>query len=201
VPATWKSTAPLWVMGAALTVFYVVDRQHRATETDRLRAEIRALQDPGRRNAGTTERVVVRQPILMTQVVASASAAPSAAVADGASRVEHTPQPEELEAQFQSEPRAPAAAARQEGVLQRALTSFIKDKSAIESVECRAGLCRLQLAHPDVATSNALIEKLFFGPDAALHGASFVALPGETMADGSRRYVLLVPSAEIARLE
>jgi hypothetical protein len=197
---TWKSTAPLWVMVAAFAAFSLADRQNRAAETERLRARLQALEDPSLRAAGT-ERVVVRQPIQVTQVLSAAPADPSAAGAErNAPAAAGAARPDEVEERFRSEPRGPGGA-RGEGVLGRAVSSFISERSSVESIECRASLCRLELVHPDIPTSNALIEKLFIGPGAALHGASFVSGSPESTKDGSKKVVLLVPSADLAQLE
>jgi hypothetical protein len=198
-----KSTAPLWVLAAALTTFYVMDRRHRAAETEQLHAQIQALAASAAREAPAATPAVVRQPVFVTQVLTAApppEPPAQAAVREGPPRTP-APRPAELAARFDGEPRAAGASSRSEGIARRAVASFLGDRSAVEGLECRTTLCRLAFVHPDVPTSNALIEKLFIGPDAAFRGASMVAEKPEPSADGRMRIVLYVPSEEIARVE
>jgi hypothetical protein len=199
--STWKSTVPLWVMAAVLAALFLWDRRHRAAETEQLHAQIRALEEAARRDDRAASEAA-RRPVFVMQGVRAAPADPPApeATQSAAPARARALRAEELEARFRSEPRA-GGASRDEGVLQRAVSAFREDASSVASIECRASLCRMELVHPDIPTSNALIEKLFLGPTAALHGASFVSEKPETTPDGQKRIVLLVPSDALSRLD
>ncbi len=77
------------------------------------------------------------------------------------------------------------------------LSSAVPTSSAIEAVECRATLCRMQLVHADIANSNQLIRDLFIGPEATIHGATFTASDPEPTSDGRVRLAIFVPRAKL----
>jgi hypothetical protein len=188
-------------MAGVLVALFLWDRRHRAVETEQLHAQIRAIEEAARRDGRAASEAAPR-PVYVTQVVTAAPADPSApeAAQSAAPARARAPRAEELEARFRSEPRAEGAS-HDEGVLRRAVSSFRDDGSTVESIECHASLCRMELVHPDIPTGNALVEKLFLGPTAALHGASFRAEKAETTPDGQKRIVLLVPSDALSRLD
>jgi len=199
---TWKSMAPLWVMLGGFAVLYAVDRRHRAEESDRVRAQLQLLAESVNRPSSTTERVVVTRPIYV-------NAAPTGAPSSSSESPSDSPPPlgkaherpvlrlEQVEAKFTEEARNGAASSRGEAALRHGVESFIADSSAIESIECRTTLCRMQLSHASVKTSNRLIEQLFIGPEASIHGAQFFASDVEPTGDGRVRVAIMVPRAAL----
>jgi hypothetical protein len=202
---TWRSLTPLLALLGAFGVLYAVDRRHRIEEAERLRAEVAALAASARARPSVTERVVVERPVYVNSPAATGSPAPPA---DEPPADRPPPSPadveesarrrsEQLRASFEKEPRGGAAAARGETFLRGKIAPALAETSALESVDCRATSCRLELAHADPAASNKLLEHLFIGPESTLHGTDFLATSPEQGADGKVRVTVLVPVAQL----
>jgi hypothetical protein len=197
---SWKSMAPLWVMVGGLAALYVVDRRHRSEESARLRAELQALAASARPEAAAAERVVIREPVYLSP--APGGAPPDRAGAPPGPAPSAAPLPGErvraLMDRFEAEPRVKGAAASHgEAVLRRRIASSMAESSAIESVDCRADTCRVELVHADAGASSKLLRQLFIGPEATIHGTDFVATSPEATADGRVRVSFLVPLTQV----
>jgi hypothetical protein len=191
----WSSAAA-WLLALAVCVVYAVDRRRAARETEQLRAEIRASQN----KTPVTKEVIRERVSVYLSPSSGAPASPEAPAPTASSASSPMPKPpslDELNVGFEAQPQGGAAAARGEALLRDRVAASIPPSSSIERIECRASLCRMQLVHADIATSNKLLESLFIGPNAKLQTAGFVASNPEPTDDGHVRCAVFVPRGKL----